>query len=50
MATDPAAMRRYVQRYAYDPVGNILRMQHLPAGASGWTRHYQYAEHAAKEP
>ncbi|PRQ00462.1 hypothetical protein [Enhygromyxa salina] len=26
MTSDPSAMRRYTQRYAYDSVGNILRM------------------------
>ena len=44
MATDPAAMRRYRQRFTYDPAGNMLRMQHIPDAGSGWTRHYQYVD------
>ncbi len=40
---DGAAMRRYTQRYVYDVVGNILRMQHAADGGD-WTRRYVYAE------
>ncbi|PRQ09355.1 SpvB/TcaC N-terminal domain-containing protein [Enhygromyxa salina] len=43
MTSDPSAMRRYTQRYAYDSVGNILKMQHVPAAGTGWTRRYEYA-------
>jgi hypothetical protein len=43
MTNDPAAMRRYTQKYTYDEVGNILKMQHIPTGGTGWTRHYEYA-------
>ncbi|MFO7566460.1 MAG: toxin TcdB middle/C-terminal domain-containing protein [Enhygromyxa sp.] len=43
MTSDPSAMRRYTQRYEYDEVGNLLKMQHIPTGAAGWTRHYKYA-------
>ncbi|PRQ06643.1 tRNA(Glu)-specific nuclease WapA precursor [Enhygromyxa salina] len=43
MASDPSAMRRYTQRYTYDGVGNILKMQHIPAAGTGWTRRYEYA-------
>src|SRR5690606_26510624 len=44
MTSDPAAMRRYTQKYTYDSVGNILKMQHVPASGtgSGWTRYYEY--------
>lgn len=42
MTSDPSAMRRYTQRYTYDAVGNVLKMQHLPAVGAGWTRHYVY--------
>src|SRR5690606_14798696 len=44
MTSDPSAMRRYTQKYTYDSVGNILKMQHIPAPGtgSGWTRYYQY--------
>ncbi len=40
---DGSAMRRYTQRYVYDVVGNILRMQHAADGGD-WTRRYVYAE------
>ena len=40
---DGAAMRRYTQRYVYDVVGNILRMQHAADGGD-WTRRYVYEE------
>ncbi|EDM79666.1 hypothetical protein PPSIR1_16430 [Plesiocystis pacifica SIR-1] len=43
MTSDPSAMRRYTQRYTYDPAGNILKLQHLPSSGTGWTRHYAYA-------
>ena len=42
----PHALARYVERYTYDVVGNLLRMQHRgrdPVHA-GWTRGYAYAE------
>lgn len=43
---DGNAMGRYVERYVYDAVDNILAMQHRGSVASraGWTRHYTYAE------
>src|SRR5690606_25150775 len=40
--SDPAAMRRYTETYAYDAVGNLLTHQHAATGGS-WTRHYVYA-------
>ncbi len=40
---DPNAMRRYTQRYVYDPVGNIAKMQHDTGGNGGWTLRYNYA-------
>jgi RHS repeat-associated protein len=43
MTNDPAAMRRFRQKYTYDAVGNILKMQHIPASGTGWTRYYEYA-------
>lgn len=46
---DGAAMARYVQRYVYDAVGNILRMAHR-AGDAGWTRDYTYVEPSLLEP
>jgi len=42
-ASDPAAMRRYVQRYVFDAVGNLTRMQHEAADGS-WTRDYTLAD------
>ncbi|MBK8718436.1 MAG: hypothetical protein IPN32_27470 [Deltaproteobacteria bacterium] len=41
---DPKAMRRYVQRYRYDAVGNLRTLQHH-AGAGSFRREYAYAEH-----
>ncbi|TRX60189.1 toxin [Fulvivirga sp. M361] len=35
------AMRRYVQQYEYDELGNILKMIHQAIGGS-WTRYYHY--------
>lgn len=40
--SDPAAMRRYTETYAYDAVGNLLEVQHVATGGS-WTRGYHYA-------
>ncbi|MEV6409492.1 SpvB/TcaC N-terminal domain-containing protein [Streptomyces bobili] len=43
---DGNAMGRYVERYVYDAVGNLLQMRHRgsdPAHA-GWTRTYAYTE------
>jgi RHS repeat-associated protein len=40
---DPNALRNYTQRYSYDPVGNITRMQHSAGTLGSWTRFYQYA-------
>ena len=42
--SDPQAMRRYVQRFCYDAVGNLTRLQHH-AGAGSFRREYAYAEH-----
>lgn len=43
---DGDAMGRYLQRYAYDAVGNILSMQHrgMDPANPGWTRSYAYEE------
>ncbi|UQA60396.1 SpvB/TcaC N-terminal domain-containing protein [Polyangium aurulentum] len=41
---DPQAMRHYTEQYAYDAVGNILKMIHQVLGATGgWTRRYDVA-------
>jgi RHS repeat-associated protein len=37
------AMRRYTERYEYDPVGNFERMVHQATNGS-WTRRYTYSE------
>lgn len=37
------AIRKYTQRYSYDPVGNIEEMSHS-AGLGSWTRRYQYED------
>lgn len=49
---DGDAMGRYTERYAYDAVGNLLRIRHAvtdPA-AAGWTRSYLYEERSLLEP
>lgn len=38
----PVQLRNYTQKYFYDGVGNILKMQHIAPGAASWTRTYQY--------
>ena len=49
---DGKALGRYVQRYAYDAVGNILKMIHRGDNPAqpGWTRIYHYAEPSLLEP
>jgi RHS repeat-associated protein len=39
--TDPLAMRKYIQNYSYDAVGNMLELQHV-AGAGSYTRNFVY--------
>jgi RHS repeat-associated protein len=39
---DPRAMRRYVQRYRYDAVGNLMTLQHQ-AGAGSFRRESAYS-------
>src|SRR5262249_21063383 len=41
LPSDGSALRRYCERYEYDPVGNILTLIH-EAAAGGWSRHYTY--------
>lgn len=38
----PMQMRNYSQKYFYDGVGNILKMQHLAGTLGNWTRNYTY--------
>ncbi len=38
------ALRTYTQSYAYDPVGNIVKMVHHANGTRVWVRDYSYAE------
>jgi RHS repeat-associated protein len=47
-----SAMGTYTERYIYDAVGNLLRMQHKRADAAlqGWTRIYAYGEASLIEP
>jgi RHS repeat-associated protein len=49
---DGRAMGTYVERYAYDSVGNILAMKHRGSDPahSGWTRDYNYDEFSLIEP
>ena len=36
-------MRRYTQRYTYDPVGNMLQMKHTTTGGGSYTRNMDVA-------
>ncbi len=39
------SLRNYIQKYSYDPVGNILMMRHqVQNGVDRWTRTYSYAD------
>jgi RHS repeat-associated protein len=40
----PEALQRYVEKYQYDSVGNILSMAHRGGSFLHWKRCYQYAE------
>ena len=46
---DGQAMRRYTERYEYDPAGNFLRLVHQ-AASGNWIRDYFYAEASLLEP
>ena len=46
---DGQAMRRYTERYEYDPVGNFLQLIHQAANGN-WTRSYTYNEASLIEP
>jgi RHS repeat-associated protein len=48
---DGNAMGTYIERYVYDAVGNILKMQHRSSDPAnpGWTRAYVYAEASLTE-
>lgn len=41
--SDPQALRNYVERYAHDAAGNLVRMSHMAQGGT-WTRSYAYGE------
>ncbi len=49
---DGSAMGRYIERYVYDAVGNLLQMQHRGSDPAhpGWTRRYSYEEASLLEP
>lgn len=47
---DGGAMGRYLQRYVYDAVGNMLALEHRASTAPGWTRRFSYSEPSALEP
>lgn len=49
---DGQAMGRYVERYAYDAVGNVLKVQHRGSDPAqqGWTRRYDYDETSQIDP
>jgi RHS repeat-associated protein len=48
---NPQALRNYIERYDYDPVGNFKTMTHLAGnGAGNWTRNYAYSEPSLLEP
>ncbi|GIF62408.1 hypothetical protein Ais01nite_04430 [Asanoa ishikariensis] len=46
---DGHAMGTYAERYAYDPVGNLLEIVHH-AAAGSWTRRYQYGLPSTIDP
>jgi RHS repeat-associated protein len=48
---DGSAMGTYVERYVYDAVGNLLKLQHRGSDPShpGWSRGYAYAETSTVE-
>ena len=46
---DGQAMRRYTERYHYDPVGNFQELVHQ-AGSGSWTRAYAYDEASLLQP
>lgn len=48
---DGNAMGRYVERYVYDAVGNLVQMQHRGSqpGHAGWTRAYERLERSLLE-
>jgi RHS repeat-associated protein len=45
---DGQAMRRYSERYEYDPAGNFLQLIHQAANGN-WTRNYAYNEPSLTE-
>ncbi|WP_435858156.1 SpvB/TcaC N-terminal domain-containing protein [Streptomyces umbrinus] len=49
---DGNAMGRYVERYVYDAVGNLLAMRHrgTDPAHTGWTRTYAYVETSQLDP
>jgi RHS repeat-associated protein len=48
-ATDTAKMRRYMEHYEYDAVGNFIEMRHTVTGGTGnWTRYYTTDENSNK--
>jgi RHS repeat-associated protein len=46
---DGNAVGTYVERYAYDPVGNLLAMLHL-VSSGAWTRPYAYGQPSQIDP
>lgn len=38
----PIQLRNYTQKYFYDPVGNISKMQHIAGSLASFTRTYNY--------
>jgi RHS repeat-associated protein len=42
-ATDPNALRNYVETLVYDAAGNIRELQHQAGSLGSWTRDYSYA-------
>lgn len=45
---DLQALRNYIERYEYDPVGNFETVRHAADGG-GWTRTYDYEEESLLE-
>ncbi len=47
---DGRAMRRYIEQYEYDEVGNFLQLIHQANTNGRWTRTYEYNEPSLIEP
>ncbi len=42
-SNDPQAVRRYEQKFSYDPCGNLTKQNHFASSANSWVRNLTYA-------